>query len=105
MVDRVALADALGALLELPARLDRMEQQQARIFAAVEAMGGAGALGPVDLAAAAPVLKKSVATLRRLAKRGELPGAVRVGRSWKIRLGDVRAPADEVGRLAAEARQ
>ena len=107
MADRAdELAAALSALLDLPARLDRVEQQQAQILAALGAMASAGSLAPVSLDAAAPALGKSVATLRRLAAAGRLPGALRVGRTWKVDLGAMRGASgdDEVGRLAQEAR-
>jgi hypothetical protein len=99
-----ALAAALGALLDLPARFDRIERLLERLVGGQEAMAQSGALAPVDLAAAAPALGKSVATLRRMAKAGQLPGAFRMGRSWRVRLGDVRGQPDEIGQLAAEAR-
>jgi excisionase family DNA binding protein len=97
-------AEQFAALFDLPARLDRIERLLERLVGGQEAMAHAGALAPVDLAAAAPVLGKSVATLRRMAKAGQLPGAFRMGRSWRIRLGDVRAQDDEIGQLAQQAR-
>jgi Helix-turn-helix domain len=74
--------------------------------AAIDALAGGAAIGPISLDAAAPVLGKSVATLRRLAGAGKLPGAMRIGRSWRIDLGAVRPPRPEqIADLAAEARR
>jgi hypothetical protein len=84
---------------------DELREQLAPMRASLDALAGAGALAPVSLDAAAPVFGKSVATLRRLAAAGKLPGALRVGRSWRIDLGAVRSPTPEtVSELAAEAR-
>ena len=84
---------------------DELREQLAPVRASLDALAGAGALAPVSLDAAAPVLGKSVATLRRLAGAGRLPGAIRIGRSWRIDLGAVRSPTPEhVAELATEAR-
>ena len=103
-------ADAIGAvvasLVELPLRLARIESQQREILARLNALAGASALAPVSLDVAAPALGKSVATLRRLAGAGKLPGAVRIGRSWRIDLGACRSTTPEhIAELAAEARR
>jgi hypothetical protein len=104
MADTSDVVGALvAALVELPMRLARIEAQQRQILARMDAL--AGALAPVDLVAAAPVLGKSVATLRRLAGAGKLPGAIRIGRSWRVALGAVRPPTPEhVGTFGAAAR-
>jgi hypothetical protein len=102
----VADLERLAALLDMPARLDRIEAQQQKILAAVEALAGGAAVGPVPLASAARVLGRSVATCRRLAVAGRLPGAVRIGRSWYCDLSALRAAGaeDRIAELAAEAR-
>lgn len=83
------LGDTLRAIVSAAVR-DELAVQLAPIRAAVEALAGGAAVGPVGLEAAAPALGKSVATLRRLAAAGRLPGAFRVGRSWKLDLGRMR---------------
>jgi hypothetical protein len=81
---------------------DELASQLAPIRAAIEALAkSGGAIGDVDLAAAAPHFNRSVATLRRMAKAGTLPGSYRLGRSWRVRLGTT---ADEIGDLARGAR-
>jgi hypothetical protein len=104
----IATAAIDGILRQLvrEAVRDELREQLAPVRASLEALAGAGALAPVSLDAAAPVLGKSVATLRRLAGVGKLPGAIRIGRSWRIDLGAVRSPTPEtVSEMAAEARR
>jgi len=108
MADRLVevSVDALLRQLVREAVRDELREQLAPMRAAIDAFAGAGALAPVDLVAAAPVLGKSVATLRRLAGAGKLPGAVRIGRSWRIDLGACRSTTPEhIAELAAEARR
>ena len=97
--------DAILRQLVREAVRDELREQLGPVRAAVDALAGAGALAPVSLDVAAPALGKSVATLRRLAGAGKLPGAIRIGRSWRIDLGAVRSPRpEEIAELASEAR-
>jgi hypothetical protein len=105
VADRAGAIEVLLGLLREEIRL-AVRDEVAPLRAAVEAMAHAGALAPISLDAAAPVLEKSVATLRRLAAAGKLPGAMRVGRSWQINLRQMNGTAggDEIGELAQVAR-
>jgi hypothetical protein len=105
-VNATAAIDGVLRQLVREAVRDELREQLAPVRASLEALAGAGALAPVSLDAAAPVLGKSVATLRRLAGAGKLPGAIRIGRSWRIDLSAVRSPTPEtVSRLTSEARR
>lgn len=86
---------------------DELRDQLAPLRAAVEALAASAVTAPVPLEAAAGALGKSPATLRRLAASGKLPGAIRVGRQWRVDLGAMRAAGaqDRIGELAAEARR
>ena len=103
----ITAAEQFVALLDLPARLDRIEAQQRKILAALEAVAGGAALAPVSLDVAAPLLGRTPETLRRLAVAGKLPGAVRLGRAWRIDLAALRAAGDQdrIAELAQEARK
>ena len=101
------LGSVITALAEQArGHLERIEQQNRQILEALKALVGAGGLAPVSLDVAAPALGKSVATLRRLAAAGKLPGAIRIGRSWRVDLGAVRpATPETISELAEAARR
>jgi hypothetical protein len=106
VADLEGAASAFAALLALPEAMSRIEAQQREILARLDALAGGAAIGPVDLTAAGRALGKAPSTLRRLAAVGRLPGALRVGRSWRVDLSAMRAAGsdDRIGSLAAEAR-
>lgn len=84
-----------------------LRDEIAPLRAAIEALAASAVTAPVTLDAAAGALGRSPATLRRLAAAGKLPGAVRVGRAWRVDLGAMRAAGsqDRIGQLAAAARE
>jgi excisionase family DNA binding protein len=80
----------LAAVAETPARLSRIEQQNAHILKLLESLRSALPPTLVDIATAAERLDVSQATIRRRVADGSLP-SVRVGRALRIDLGRVRA--------------
>jgi hypothetical protein len=91
---RHLVREELGAVLRL---------ELAPIRGALNALARGAAVGPISLDAAAPALGKSPATLRRLAAAGKLPGAIRIGRSWRIDLAACRPKSpEEIAQLASE---
>ena len=70
-----AIAALVSTLVELPLRLVRSKAQQREVLARLSALGGAGAIAPVDLVAAAPSLGKSVTTLSLPGERQQATGS------------------------------
>lgn len=67
-----------------------VRRELAPLRAAIDALAGSAAIGPVPLDGAAAALGKSVRTLRRLAAAGQLPGAKKIGASWRVDLAALR---------------
>jgi excisionase family DNA binding protein len=92
---------SLDAALALLVR-DEVQEALRPVFATIlerlDALAAAALPSLVDLEEAAKRLGKSPSTLRRLAGEGRLPGAIRVGRSWRVDLRAVRPATTEVRR-------
>ena len=103
-VDADALGAALAALLRLPGDVAELRAEVAALRMEVAALRKTVPPALVDVSTAAERLGLSEATVRRRIKDGSLPSQ-RVGRAVRIDLATVRPlDADEVARLAHEAR-
>ncbi len=82
-----------------------LRAELAPVLARLDDLAAAAPPASIDIATYAERNDVAPATARRWAAAGKIPGAIRVGRSWRV---DVRAAApatdDEIAVLAAEAR-
>lgn len=95
-----------STIAERPLRLARIEAQQREILSRLDELATATLPALVTLEDAVRRMRKSARACRRLAVEGVLPGAVRVGRIWRVDLTALRPPTlEHVGTFAAEARR
>ncbi len=105
MADRPALLNELALVLELPERLDRLEELLRQIDAKLDAVAAAAPPALMDVEQFAARVGVGPATVRRWAASGEVP-ARRMGRRWMIDAAAVRVrgDSDRIQQLADEAR-
>jgi hypothetical protein len=106
MADLVQVSvDALLARIVHEEVRAALRTELAPLITRLDALAAATPPALVGLEEASRRLGKSTSSLRRLAGEGLLPGAIRIGRSWRIDLTAVRpATPETISVLAAEAR-
>lgn len=104
MADHDQIALVLGALVEIPARLAALEKAESETAAKLDAVLAALPPTLVTISAAATAFKVSEQTVRRWAKKGDIP-SVKIKGKTLIDLSKFRGrDAAEIASLAEDAR-